>query len=35
MKLTLRYSITHFTHWAAVSFATLYLMNSGYTFDGK
>lgn len=33
MKLTLRYSITHFTHWAAgtaaVSFATLYLMNRG------
>lgn len=33
MKLTLRYSITHFTHWAAgtaaVSFATFYLMNRG------
>lgn len=33
MKLTVRYSITHFTHWAAgtaaVSFATLYLMNRG------
>ena len=33
MKLTLRYSITHFTHWAAgtaaVSFATLYLMGRG------
>ena len=33
MKLTLRYSITHFTHWAAgtaaVSFATLYLMKRG------
>ena len=33
MKLTLRYSITHFTHWASVtgatSFAALYLMNRG------
>ena len=33
MKLTLRYSITHFTHWAAgtaaVSFAALYLMKRG------
>ncbi len=33
MKLTLRYSITHFTYWAAgtaaVSFATIYLINRG------
>lgn len=33
MNLTTRYSITHFTHWAAgtaaVSFATLYLLSRG------